>query len=248
MKILKNYKHLVKILIVELMLTVIGCSICVNIFQVNAYELACKNIANELVNIDTELITGTTNNSIKLAKEKIIVKTNDDIWVTDNVNYRKGPGTNYDVVGTLDKYTKIKRIGTTSNGWSQVKIDDKKYYIINDYITTKQPAIAEIESGKKGEYQLYALSILSDYGWADSEIVPLIKLWNRESHWNPSAHNKHSGAHGIPQALPGRKMASEGSDWATNGKTQIRWGLNYIKNRYGSPSKAWSHSESHGWY
>ena len=43
-------------------------------------------------------------------------------------------------------------------------------------------------------------------------------------------------------------MASEGSDWATNGKTQIRWGLNYIKNRYGSPSKAWAHSESHGWY
>ena len=248
MKILKNYKHLVKILIVELMLTVIGCSICVNIFQVNAYELVCKNIANELVNIDTELITGTTNNSIKLAKEKIIVKTNDDVWVTDNVNYRKGPGTTYDVVGTLDKYTKVKRIGTTSNGWSQIKINDKKYYIINDYITTKQPAIAEIESGKKGEYQLYALSILSDYGWADSEIVPLIKLWNRESHWNPSAHNKSSGAHGIPQALPGSKMASEGSDWSSNGKTQIRWGLKYIKGRYGSPSNAWSHSESHGWY
>jgi len=248
MKILKNYKHLVKILIVELMLTVIGCSICVNIFQVNAYELVCKNIANELVNIDTELITGTTNNSIKLAKEKIIVKTNDNVWVTDNVNYRKGPGTNYDVVGTLDKYTKVKRIGTTSNGWSQIKINDKKYYIINDYITTKQPAIAEIESGKKGEYQLYALSILSDYGWADSEIVPLIKLWNRESHWNPSAHNRSSGAHGIPQALPGSKMASEGSDWSSNGKTQIRWGLKYIKGRYGSPSNAWSHSESHGWY
>lgn len=248
MKILKNYKHLVKILIVELMLTVIGCSICVNIFQVNAYELVCKNIANELVNIDTELITGTTNNSIKLAKEKIIVKTNDDVWVTDNVNYRKGPGTNYDVVGTLDKYTKVKRIGTTSNGWSQININDKKYYIINDYITTKQPAIAEIESGKKGEYQLYALSILSDYGWADSEIVPLIKLWNRESHWNPSAHNRRSGAHGIPQALPGSKMASEGSDWSSNGKTQIRWGLKYIKGRYGSPSNAWSHSESHGWY
>jgi len=248
MKILKNYKHLVKILIVELMLTVIGCSICVNIFQVNAYELVCKNIANELVNIDTELITGTTNNSIKLAKEKIIVKTNDNVWVTDNVNYRKGPGTNYDVVGTLDKYTKVKRIGTTSNGWSQIKINDKKYYIINDYITTKQPAIAEIESGKKGEYQLYALSILSDYGWADSEIVPLIKLWNRESHWNPSAHNRSSGAHGIPQELPGSKMASEGSDWSSNGKTQIRWGLKYIKGRYGSPSNAWSHSESHGWY
>lgn len=248
MKILLNYKKLVKILIVELVLVIIGCSICINIFQVNAYELVCKNTANELANIDTELFIETTNESIKLAKEKIIIKTNDNVWVTDNANYRKGPGTNYDVVGTLDKYTKVKRIGKTYNNWSKIKVDNKNYYVINDYITTKQPAISELESGKKGEYQLYALSLFSDFGWSDSEIVPLIKLWNRESHWNPSAHNKYSGAHGIPQALPGSKMASEGPDWATNGKTQIRWGLNYIKNRYGSPSKAWSHSESHGWY
>ena len=248
MKILLNYKRLVKILIVELILIIIGCSICINIFQVNAYELTCKNTVNEFANIDTELFIDTTNDSIKLAKEKIIIKTNDVVWVTDNVNYRKGPGINYSVVGTLDKYTKVNRIGTTQNGWSQIKINDKKYFVYTDYVTTKQPIISELDTGKRGEYQKYALSLFSDFGWADSEIIPLIKLWERESHWNPKAHNKYSGAHGIPQALPASKMSSEGKDYYTNGKTQIRWGLKYIKNRYGSPSKAWSHSESHGWY
>lgn len=248
MNILKNYKYLGKILAIELVILVVFCSVIVNIFKVNAYELKCKNAAQELLNFDTNILKDATNESIKKTKEKLITKTNDEVWVTDYVNYRTGPGTDYDRVDTLDKYTKVKRIGTTYNGWSQIEVNDKKYYIINDYITTEQPAIAEIETGKKGEYQLYALSLFSDFGWSDSEIVPLIKLWNRESKWNPKAHNRHSGAHGIPQALPASKMKSEGKDYYTNGKTQIRWGLKYIKKRYGSPSKAWAHSESTGWY
>jgi Transglycosylase SLT domain len=73
-------------------------------------------------------------------------------------------------------------------------------------------------------------------------------LWVRESGWNPYAQNSSSGAYGIPQALPGSKMASAGSDWATNPETQIRWGLSYIRASYGSPCGAWSHSESYGWY
>ena len=75
-----------------------------------------------------------------------------------------------------------------------------------------------------------------------------MKLWERESNWNPNAHNKSSGAHGIPQSLPASKMASEGADYYTNGKTQIRWGLKYIKNRYGTPAQAWAHSQQKGWY
>lgn len=96
-------------------------------------------------------------------------------------------------------------------------------------------------------YMLYAQSLFADYGWSDDELEPLINLWNRESHWNPNAHNS-SGAHGIPQSLPGSKMASEGADWATNGNTQIRWGLGYIAGRYGSPSAAWSFFQSHNSY
>jgi hypothetical protein len=81
-----------------------------------------------------------------------------------------------------------------------------------------------------------------------SQFPCLNKLWNKESHWNVKAHNSSSGAHGIPQALPGNKMASAGSDWQTNPATQIKWGLGYIKGRYGTPCSAWAHSQSTGWY
>lgn len=93
-----------------------------------------------------------------------------------------------------------------------------------------------------------AAAMLGDYGWNGSQFSCLDSLWERESHWNPLAHNPYSGAHGIPQSLPGSKMASAGPDWATNPITQIKWGLGYIQGRYGSPCAAWGHSESHGWY
>ncbi len=99
-----------------------------------------------------------------------------------------------------------------------------------------------------GELQSYAHNLVISYGWSEYDYECLIKLWNRESGWNPNAVNKKSGACGIPQSLPCNKMASEGSDYKTNGKTQIRWGLKYIKNRYGSPSGAWAHSQQKGWY
>jgi len=76
----------------------------------------------------------------------------------------------------------------------------------------------------------------------------LNKLFNRESGWNPHASNGGSGAYGIPQALPGNKMASSGDDWRDSVATQVKWGLGYIKGRYGNPCGAWAHSENFGWY
>ncbi len=97
--------------------------------------------------------------------------------------------------------------------------------------------------------QQYARSLVIDtYGWSEGDFSALVNLWNKESGWSVTAGNSSSGAYGIPQSLPGSKMASEGSDWATNGQTQIRWGLKYIKNTYGSPSAAWGHFCSVGWY
>jgi hypothetical protein len=90
--------------------------------------------------------------------------------------------------------------------------------------------------------------MLENYNWDTSEFVCLENLWNRESGWNPNAHNPYSGAHGIPQSLPGSKMASAGADWRTNPETQIRWGLNYIANRYQTPCGAWSHFKAKNWY
>ena len=72
-------------------------------------------------------------------------------------------------------------------------------------------------------------------------------LWQQESGWNYEAENA-SGAYGIPQALPGSKMASAGPDWETDPTTQIKWGLGYIKGDYGTPCGAWDHEEADGWY
>ncbi|MET0715347.1 MAG: phospholipase, partial [Mycetocola sp.] len=88
----------------------------------------------------------------------------------------------------------------------------------------------------------------SRYGWGSGEFNCLNKLWQKESGWSYTAYNASSGATGIPQALPGSKMASAGSDWKTNAATQITWGLDYIDRAYGSPCAAWSHSQAMNWY
>ncbi|RXZ51278.1 hypothetical protein ESP57_00390 [Agromyces fucosus] len=88
----------------------------------------------------------------------------------------------------------------------------------------------------------------SKYGWNDSQFQCLNQLWQKESGWSYTAYNASSGATGIPQSLPGSKMASAGSDWQTNAATQISWGLDYIARGYGTPCSAWSHSQSMNWY
>ena len=93
-----------------------------------------------------------------------------------------------------------------------------------------------------------ARALLSAYGWGQDQFGCLDSLWERESHWNPFAENSSSGAYGIPQALPGSKMATAGADWRTNAVTQIEWGLGYIHDRYGTPCGAWSFKQGHGWY
>ncbi len=90
--------------------------------------------------------------------------------------------------------------------------------------------------------------VINTYGWSNDDFVALVNLWNRESGWKVTAGNPYSGAYGIPQSLPGNKMATEGADWASNGETQIRWGLKYILNTYGSPSVAWAHFLQKNWY
>lgn len=99
-----------------------------------------------------------------------------------------------------------------------------------------------------GTAQQIAAGMLGSYGWSSSQFSCLVSLWNVESGWNVTATNPSSGAYGIPQALPGSKMASAGADWQTNAATQIRWGLGYIKSVYGSPCGAWSHEQADGWY
>jgi hypothetical protein len=99
-----------------------------------------------------------------------------------------------------------------------------------------------------GDARGIARSMMSSrYGWGASQFSCLNSLWNRESGWNVHAANP-SGAYGIPQALPGSKMATSGGDWRDNPATQIAWGLSYVKSVYGSPCSAWSAFQSKGWY
>ncbi|MEU4394816.1 hypothetical protein [Kribbella sp. NPDC023855] len=93
-----------------------------------------------------------------------------------------------------------------------------------------------------------AKNLLADHGWGESQFSCLDKLWMKESGWRVSADNPTSSAYGIPQALPGNRMAAYGKDWRTNPVTQIKWGLDYIENRHNSPCGAWAHSRAKGWY
>lgn len=133
-------------------------------------------------------------------------------------------------------------------------------------VTTEVPAVEEVIAvGTKakpvpaapagtgatvepGTARAIAREQVAAHGWGDGEFACLDALWQRESGWRVNAANPSSSAYGIPQALPGSKMASAGADWATNPATQIAWGLKYISGRYATPCGAWGHSQSHGWY
>ena len=95
---------------------------------------------------------------------------------------------------------------------------------------------------------LGACALMLAAGFQIDQFPCLDTLWHRESGWNYTATNSGSGAFGIPQALPGSKMAKFGDDWETNPATQIKWGLDYIEGRYDTPCGAWEHSQNTGWY
>lgn len=92
-------------------------------------------------------------------------------------------------------------------------------------------------------------TMLASFGFNETtQWSCLYNLWMRESGWNVYAENTASGAYGIPQSLPGDKMASAGSDWETDPTTQIKWGLGYISSVYGTPCGAWQNEVDDGFY
>ncbi|WP_245994481.1 lytic transglycosylase domain-containing protein [Nocardioides immobilis] len=115
-------------------------------------------------------------------------------------------------------------------------------------VQSEAAAVTESEQLSQSDPRDIARALMGDFGFGQDQFGCLDLLWTRESNWNVYADNPTSSAYGIPQSLPGSKMASAGSDWATNPVTQITWGLGYIQDRYGSPCSAWGHSQSVGWY
>jgi len=113
-------------------------------------------------------------------------------------------------------------------------------------VTPQEPRRAPVTikgGGSKALAKRYALDRLGA-----SQFSCIEALWERESSWRYWAHNKSSGAYGIPQALPGSKMKSAGSDWRTNPVTQVRWGIRYVNSRYGSACRALTFHNRVGWY
>ncbi len=104
------------------------------------------------------------------------------------------------------------------------------------------------EPGTKDPRELARQILKNKFGYGDEQYDCFNYIIMRESMWKINATNASSGAYGIPQALPGSKMASAGSDWRTNPATQIIWGIGYMKDRYGSPCEAKTFKASHGWY
>jgi len=100
----------------------------------------------------------------------------------------------------------------------------------------------------KADPRTLAKALMPLYGLSSSQFTCVDNIWEHESRWNVHADNPYSSAYGIPQALPGSKMSSAGPDWQNSAETQIRWGLNYIAQRYGTACAAWSFKEAHGWY
>ena len=110
------------------------------------------------------------------------------------------------------------------------------------------PAEVAVRPVDPGTARGIALQMVIARGWGEDQFACLDRLWTKESNWRVTAENPSSGAYGIPQSLPGSKMATAGADWRTNASTQITWGLGYIDNRYGTPWAAWAHSQARNWY
>ena len=117
--------------------------------------------------------------------------------------------------------------------------------------TQPVPTVPTVPTGppvEPGTSRAIGLELTLARGWSADEFACLDALWTRESGWRVNAANTSSGAYGIPQALPGSKMASAGADWQTNPATQIAWGLGYVAGRYGTPCGAWASFQAKGWY
>lgn len=173
---------------------------------------------------DASLAKGTE----KVAREG----SNGRVRNTYDVTYENGVEVGRELtlsVQLVDKVDRVVKVGTAANAAAAAGA------------SASGPVVPA------GEAQKIAHDKVLARGWGEDQFSCLVTLWNRESGWRTNAANP-SGAYGIPQALPGSKMASAGADWQTNPATQIEWGLGYIAGRYGTPCGALGHSNSVGWY
>ncbi len=146
---------------------------------------------------------------------------------------------------TVDDLLNREQAVSRSAGDRRTTVDQQKVTALAD---TSGTARTKVERIKPTNPKDLARALMPEYGLSSAEFGCLDSIWSQESGWNIHADNPSSSAYGIPQALPGSKMSSAGPDWANNAETQIRWGLGYIRDRYGSACGAWGFKSGHGWY
>jgi hypothetical protein len=168
----------------------------------------------------------------------------------------------FTMVYTFDPYAGNLASASTMQVFDPNKQTSEAFGFDDEYTVTFERGGYTMVSGKetisyfvlaaptpeRGTPKYYAYNYIKTFGWGLDQYSCLFNLWTRESQWRTLARNPSSGAYGIPQSLPGSKMATEGADWMTNPETQIRWGVKYIAARYKTPCGAWAHSEIHNWY
>lgn len=187
-----------------------------------------------MVSVEAEELPSVENNVIEVAMVEQKTTFNIEQLVAD-VNSGKAGNGNDRKIYLGEHYNEVQAI--INEQYNDQIIESTNETVVNNTIL-----------GTKQDYQNYAHELCISMGWTEDDFLNLIKLWEKESGWNPNAHNKSSGAHGIPQSLPASKMSSQGDDYYINGYTQIRWGLNYILNRYNTPTNAWQHFQAKNWY
>lgn len=146
------------------------------------------------------------------------------------------------------KAAQKKQSAQKSNTKTATKTTEKSSTKTPTKTSTAQQTKTGLWHPTPAQAKIYARAAAAQYGWTGANWSALEWLWNRESSWLWYAENSSSGAYGIPQSLPGNKMAVYGANWRDDASIQINWGLNYIRQRYGSPLKAQAHSKSTGWY
>jgi hypothetical protein len=156
----------------------------------------------------------------------------------------------YDAPALKPVKKREKRVSRSKIRLSPIESPNKKRFVKSKPKRSKKHTSRSSarEVNPTGRNQRIGKKLAAARGWDGEQWNCLRSLWIKESGWSTSSSNSSGSAWGIPQALPGSKMAQFGSDWRTNPATQIKWGLHYIDNRYGNPCSAWNHFQNHNWY
>ena len=224
--------------------------------SVTALAVTGIAVVSVVAGIDLFSAPGTSSASEKVSGRAEMAVLNSGKVLTDDATPTPQPQSAVDEAQQAIQMRNQVELITAAQDAATVKMKAKnamlaRYRALQEADRSVQEERASRDAERKkyeGTPKEVAMNLLPDHGWSDSQFSCLEKLWNKESRWRTDADNPTSTAYGIPQALPGNRMAAYGKDWRTNAVTQIKWGLDYIEATYGSPCSAWGHSQAKGWY